>query len=299
MMPMKLLCLSCLTQVCFAEWVIVNLIRHGERYDDKSNKHLHPFGLERAKYIAKCVTTTPSLAFPLGLPVAMLASLRDTSFRPKETLDALHQKTGIRLDNHIQYKDVKGFQDYVNQLHHGQTLFVAWQHKLISKLAASFDVGGLENGLTPSHWPKQCLYNNWEEPESIQEGACYDVIWQLVLHRSSKSESYRTKAFSHLHMGFAGNHTAPCSESFRPYSNPAHWEHYDPDGEGSPRAKGAQLFDDPASNEGEEPQITATWATYLLSMAVVWMFGLACGLGVQKKLHTRRQSADRNKPLLE
>ena len=36
-----------------AEYAIVNMIRHGERFSDKSNIHLAPAGFQRAEYLHK------------------------------------------------------------------------------------------------------------------------------------------------------------------------------------------------------------------------------------------------------
>lgn len=87
-----------------AEYALVILIRHGERYQDKRDIHLAPAGYERAAYIAKCVgdRTIRTMAFPLGPPDRLVASVRppnakglDESVRPLETLEPLSKYVSL------------------------------------------------------------------------------------------------------------------------------------------------------------------------------------------------------------
>jgi len=216
------LIIDCLISTCSAEWALVNLIRHGERYNEKTHGgHLHPYGIERAEYIAKCVMDpAPTLAFPLGRPSRLLASYGHHSTRPKETLEPLERDSGIKLDFNIAYDDVDAFKKYVHELHHGQTLFVAWQHQQIPKLVKAF-VGNMAK----RRWPAECPYNEWIEPDEIQHGGCYDAVWQMALHRENHSEPWQPQAFAQMHAGFAGSRHSPCSQAFRPHSNPTHWNY--------------------------------------------------------------------------
>ena len=153
------------------------------------------------------------------------------------------RKSGIRLDNdvawpgrhetcavqqavgcdvvgeslaQVHFKDVPGFVSYLHKLPSGSTVLVAWEHKMIGQLARAID----PQGLAPEKYPDHCK-SEWTEPE-YTEGACYDVIWQFVLHRAHASESWEAKGFSHLHMGFGGRDSS-CTEAFQPFSNPTSW----------------------------------------------------------------------------
>eukprot|EP00913_Durusdinium_trenchii_P009967 g9354.t1 len=64
----------------------------------------------------------------------------------------------------------------------------------------------------------ECRIPEWDEPD-YTEGACYDVIWQFLLRRSNAQEMWRTEGFVHLHMGFAGKASGPCTEAFGPSSS--------------------------------------------------------------------------------
>jgi len=159
--------------------------------------------------------------FPLGAPDQLLARFGHNSMRPKETLDPLARDAGIEIDNHIEYRDVDEFRKYVAGMKHGQTLFVAWQHKWIARLAESLDPGGL----APREYPEKCGYAEYDEPDRVQGGYCYDVIWQLALYRHDSSSPWLTQAFSQMHMGFAGSRWDNCTQAFRPHSDPDHWNH--------------------------------------------------------------------------
>merc|ERR1719498_2277624 len=116
------------------------MIRHAERSEDKSDPHLTIDGAKRAEYIARCTASgESSIAFPLGPPQRLLASLRPTSVRPLETLRPLSQRLNVTIDNTVEMPDVDGFVKYLQQLKHGETLLVAWQHWFIPKLAAAID----------------------------------------------------------------------------------------------------------------------------------------------------------------
>ena len=187
---------------CGAEWALVNLIRHGERTQDSMNPHLAEAGYERAEYIAKCVAgANSSLAFPLGRPTRLMASLRPgsktqkASFRPYETLEPLMRRLSLPIDNYVDMTDVAGFVHYVQKLRAGETLFVAWQHWFLTLLVGAF---GFE-GLLPTSFPHSCAYPQWKEPAYAldpEEGDCYDVIWQIVLFRPHPHEDWRIDSFA-------------------------------------------------------------------------------------------------------
>jgi solute carrier family 25 (adenine nucleotide translocator) protein 4/5/6/31 len=204
-----------------SEWALVNLLRHGERSQDKSNIHLTPEGGDRAQYIARCAAAdTPSLAFPLGPPTKLVASFRSNSVRPFETLKPLGQKLNLPIENTIVFNDMAGFHRYVQEnLQAGETLLAAWQHWFVPFLAKSLD----PNGLVRSTFPTECKFTEWTEP-GYTNGACYDLISQLQLYRSNASHPWRLQAYSQMHMGFGGNANSSCASAFLPYSNPTGWK---------------------------------------------------------------------------
>ena len=204
----------------------VNLIRHAERYQDKRIITLAPDGYERAGYIAKCVgnATARTLAFPLGPPTRLMASVRPPkhgigeSIRPFETLLPLARTLSLPIANYLDMHDVGGFVQFVQGLQAGETLCVvrahprhfslhsnvlcaccvpaanflygcpqAWQHQV---LAGIVNAMGFE-GLAPTAFPRFCNYSQWTEPDYAmdpEEGNCFDVLWQLVLFREDPSQ---------------------------------------------------------------------------------------------------------------
>ena len=214
-----------------AEYAIVNMIRHGERFSDKSNIHLAPAGFQRAEYIAKCVSNaTFTMAFPLGPPDRLVASVRppnahgeDESVRPLETLTPLSRALSLPVENTLRYTNVDGFVDRLQKLAAGETMCVAWQHSFLDAFVRRL---GLE-GLAPASWPRSCNYTGpWAEPDyamDVTEGNCYDLIWQLLLFREGPAHRWRSAAFSQMHMGFRGAGDGPCVEAFSPGSAPGMW----------------------------------------------------------------------------
>jgi len=218
---LSLLLLASCVRLASAEWALINLIRHGERSANKSNVHLTHSGYARSQYIAQCVGDTPSLAFPLGKPTAMIASLRpEDSERPLETLKPLSEKIGLSVDNHIEMADVDKVHEYVQSLPAGGTLLLSWQHWFIPLIARSFETGA--KGLAPQLWPSSCDYSEWTEPTYTND-ACYDAIWQIVLYRDDSGHPWRAQAFAQMHMGFGGLADSPCASALYPYSNPTNW----------------------------------------------------------------------------
>jgi len=215
------------------EFALINLIRHGERNNNESDPHLTREGEHRAMYIARCIGAMEhtTMAFPLGKPSRLLASLRPgglggggkASHRPAETLQPLADEMNLPLDT-MHFADYDEFHNYVHNIEPGSTILVSWQHKKISRLVALFDPGGL----APDRWPYECNFTQWSEPSYTTEDAvdnCYDLVWQLVLWRTSSTGHWRTRVFSTMHMGFGGNPDAPCESAFKPHSNPTSWEH--------------------------------------------------------------------------
>ena len=98
----------------------------------------------------------------------------------------------------MDFQDVLGFKAYLNTLPSGSSVLVAWEHKMMGRLAQAVD----PEGLAPAKYPDHCK-SEWTEPEYTM-GACYDVIWQFVLYRSHSRESWRAKAFFSFADGLCG-----------------------------------------------------------------------------------------------
>jgi hypothetical protein len=206
--------------IASAEYALVNIMRHAERYPDYFDPHLALDGLNRSQYIARCVASElPSLAFPLGPPQRMLASRRPTSVRPWETLAPLSEKLRVPIDNDVDMQDVKGFVSYLQRVQSGETLLVAWQHWFIHLLAHAID----PRELTPRLYPNTCNYSQWAEPV-YTNNSCFDVIWQLTLYREDADHPWRARSFTAMHMGYGGSGESPCSAAFSPHSNPTSWK---------------------------------------------------------------------------
>lgn len=201
------------------EYALVNILRHAERGDNVSDPHLTIDGSYRAEYIGRCIAGGgTSLAFPLGPPQHLLASQRNTSMRPLETLTPLSRRLKLPVNNAVQMADVDGFVGYLTRLKAGETLLVAWQHWFIPKLIEAID----PRELAPRHFPKSCNFSQWEEPAYTND-ACYDEVWQMMLYRSNSSYTWRVRAFTKFHMGYGGSAASPCEAAFSPHSNPSAW----------------------------------------------------------------------------
>ena len=205
------------------EWAIVNLIRHGERTDNKTNIGLSPHGKLRAKYIGKCVAQNePSFAFPLGPPTHMLASRRlgpdgkSKSDRPHDTIKPLADKLGLIMSNDIDMADTGRFIKYVLALPAGATAFISWQHWWITWLLKTFAPNA-------PPFPSKCPYSQWADLPEYTHGACYDLVFQLVLKRYSPEDDWHATAFSLMHMGFDGTEDSECSSALGPNTNPTGW----------------------------------------------------------------------------
>merc|ERR1712137_1124697 len=151
--------------------------------------------MSRAEYIGRGAASSPAttLAFPLGPPTRLLASFRNTSVRPLETLTPVGKRLNLPVDNGVEMADVAGFVKYLQHIRSRDTLLVAWQHWFIPHLAAAID----PRKLAPRHFPTTCNPSQWEEPE-YTHGACYDIIWQFMLYRENSEASWRAEAFSQM-----------------------------------------------------------------------------------------------------
>ncbi|CAK9026905.1 unnamed protein product [Durusdinium trenchii] len=172
LLPKWLVLCAAAAPLCVAatEHALLNLIRHGERFADKSITHLAPAGYDRAQYIAHCVSpSAPTLAFPKGPPSHLLAAKRQTihghnSTRPKETLEPLAKALKIPLDNEIDFEDIDAFARYVQAVPHGSSVFIAWEHKLIGRLAQM---------LLDPHDPQEPRATGGRQTDRVMERVCF------------------------------------------------------------------------------------------------------------------------------
>lgn len=157
-----------------SEWALVNIIRHGERTDNASNPHLSFHGVRRARYIARCASQSdPSMAFPLGPPTHLLASLRpEKSVRPLETLEPLAAELDLHLGNNVNMADTERFIQFVHGLPSGATALIAWQHWWITWLLKAVYPNA------PAY-PDYCPYSQWSDLPEYTHGRCYDIVYQV------------------------------------------------------------------------------------------------------------------------
>ena len=199
------------------EVAIVVFTRHGERSQDKSNVDLTPAGYVRANYMGKCIGHQPSVAFPFGAPTRLLASVREDSKRPVETLTPIASKLHLEIET-ADMMDIYAVNKLVPTLKHGDQLLVSWQHWFIPKMMAALypPTPQLLHG-----FPKSCNTTEYTEPSYTRggsDGDCYDIIWQLVLTRPKgvSDAPWQTVTFNQMHEGFAGTTSSPCAEALSP-----------------------------------------------------------------------------------
>ena len=196
---------------------IVVIVRHGERFADKSITGLAPAGLARASYIARCASSgQPSSALPFGLPTTVAASTvrPGESTRPRDTMAPLAAALGVPLNLTVDKEDFKGFAQLVrNSIRPRGSFIAAWQHSDIPYLLEAL---GIPNADQFSKWPTSCDSASWKEPPYISpSNACYDAVWQTRFSRSEGGEWTAGPATS-LHEGFGGAAGSPCAQGFKP-----------------------------------------------------------------------------------
>ena len=205
------------------DYAVIIWTRHGERSDNKTDIHLTPEGYERARYMNKCIGREPSVAFPLGAPTRMLASVREDSVRPTESLQAIAKKLDVKLET-ADMMDLYAVNELVPTLKPRDQLLVSWQHYFLPRMMKALYP---PSPIMFKGFPNACPTTEWVEPEYTREtngGDCYDIIWQMILTRPKDTPDapWQTVTFNQMHMGFAGTATSPCAEALSPI------EVYDP-----------------------------------------------------------------------
>lgn len=115
---------------------IVVFTRHGERPVDKDDPHLTKEGFVRAEYMNKCIDTKPTVALPLGAPTRMLASLRDDSKRPVETLGPIADKLGVKLETD-DMMNIYAANEIIPTLQPNDQLLISWQHWFMPRMISA------------------------------------------------------------------------------------------------------------------------------------------------------------------
>ena len=90
----------------------VIIMRHGERFQDKTITGLAADGRNRAEYISRCMSASqPTAALPFGAPTAVVSSAvrSGESTRPRDTMLPLAKALGIELDQSVDKHDYDGF----------------------------------------------------------------------------------------------------------------------------------------------------------------------------------------------
>ena len=72
------------------------VMRHAEKPDEKTDPHLSPAGRSRAEKLATYIPPT------FGTPDFIFAAAdANESYRPRETVEPLHHKTGVHIHDKI------------------------------------------------------------------------------------------------------------------------------------------------------------------------------------------------------
>ena len=106
---------------------------------------------------------------------------------------------------------------YLHGLPSGATAFISWQHWWITWLLKA-----VYPNAPP--FPAHCYSSEWLELPEYTHGACYDLIYQVILRRPTKDGLWHVTALTTMNMGFAGKEDSPCMSSLAPYTNPTSWK---------------------------------------------------------------------------
>ena len=195
----------------------VIIMRHGERFQDKTITGLAPDGRNRAEYISRCMSASqPTAALPFGAPTAVVSSAvrSGESTRPRDTMLPLAKALGIELDQSVDKHDYDGFAGLVRRsIQPGGALVAAWQHKDIPHLVEAL---GVPNADQFSSWPDSCDSITWNEPSYIDPSdSCYDAMWQ-VRFKKSFFRGWQAGPVISLQEGYGGALNSPCAQDLKP-----------------------------------------------------------------------------------
>jgi phosphohistidine phosphatase SixA len=142
------------------------IIRHGEKPDNKSDRHLSKQGRVRAEILAEKL---PSM-YPRISALFAAAPSKDST-RPYETIEPLAEVLGLTIDksfadnqhSELARKILSDSADYG-----GETILICWHHEKIPALARE-DLGQVA---APKIWPDEV----------------FDQIWQINYSPDGRSE---------------------------------------------------------------------------------------------------------------
>ena len=162
------------------ETAYVVFMRHGERGPDKSDNGLTTDGTNRAIYMNRCITDSPSVAFPNGPPTRLLASTRGKtgSHRPLDTLTPIATRLNLSIET-ADMMEIYSPLELLPSLKPHDTLLIVWQHWFMPRMIAALQPP------TPTvipKFPQNCPGIEWKEPDYAQEA---DVSDGLLLERAA------------------------------------------------------------------------------------------------------------------
>ena len=199
----------------FSDFIVI-IVRHGERFQDTSITGLSPDGQNRAKYLARCMSTgnhTPALSF--GGPTIIVSPFvrPGKSSRPRDTMNPLAKVLGLTLEQSVDKSDYKGFARLVHRsATPGGTLVAAWQHENIPFLMKALGAKYNQDQFSRLRWPKSCDSASWREPSYIAPSdSCYDAMWRVRLKRK-RSGKWKAGAVAFMHEGYGGLSSSPCAQ---------------------------------------------------------------------------------------
>lgn len=120
------------------------LFRHAEKPADKSNPHLSPEGVRRARKLVGFLATNP-VVNKFGKPVAIFATRTtrdDDGQRTQETVAPAAAALKLAVQTPFLGKDYKQLAKLIleNPAFAGKTVVVCWNHDVLPELAAELGV---------------------------------------------------------------------------------------------------------------------------------------------------------------
>jgi phosphohistidine phosphatase SixA len=142
------------------------IIRHGEKPDDESDRHLSNQGRIRAKILGEKL---PPM-FP-SISALFAAAPSEDSDRPYETIKPLGEVLGLKIDRSFTDKQHSELAKEIlsdSTNYGGKTILICWHHEKIPALARD-DLGQVA---APETWPDEV----------------FDQIWQISYSSDGRSE---------------------------------------------------------------------------------------------------------------
>ena len=120
------------------------LVRHADKPLDAADPHLSPDGIERAKRLARFLTTDPVM-IKYGSPVAIFATQttkHDDGVRTQETMVPLARALGVQVQTPFLGKEYGALARQIlsSSLYNGRTIVICWNHETLPELAAALGV---------------------------------------------------------------------------------------------------------------------------------------------------------------